>query len=107
MNKKKNEQKHAMMRFSERGHIHFSKRTNELFCLLIRTKKAIFLKKQSNRVTHWKIPHEGKYFECVYDKDRKQIVTVLSVEEIVQVPEKRIKRSPRKLFSDMASAGKK
>lgn len=77
--KKKAEQKHAMMRFAERAGIHFSKKTNELFCRMIRSRQAIFLKRSSLRVTLWNIEYKGKLYECVYDKKRKQIVTVLNV----------------------------
>lgn len=79
--KKKAEQKHAMMRFAERAGIHFSKRTNELFCRMIRSGQATFLKRTSLRVTLWNIEYKDKQYECVYDKKRKQIVTVLNVGE--------------------------
>jgi hypothetical protein len=86
MNKRKAEQFHASMRFIERARFDFSKRTNELFCNKIITRNGVdFVRRSSNRVTLWDVHHEGKNYRCVYDKQRKQIVTVLWVhnEEIV------------------------
>ena len=86
MNKKKGEQKHAMMRFSERAGIHFSKRTNEIFCKKIQLAQATFIKRTSNRVTVWEVEYEVKLYKCAYDKDRKQIVTVLKVRDVPPPP---------------------
>jgi len=81
MNKKKAEQRHALRRFSERAQIRFSKQLNAVFCRKIRNTDAIFVKRSSNRVTIWDIEHEKRTYTCVYDKIRKQIVTVLKVRD--------------------------
>lgn len=39
-----------------------------------------FVKKQSNRVSVWKIKQGGKEFYACYDKQRKTIATVLDEE---------------------------
>jgi len=41
-----------------------------------------WLKTQSNRVTHWAVEWEGQTIPVVYDKIRKQIVTVLPPEAL-------------------------
>jgi len=83
LKKKKSEQIHASKRFMERGRINFSKRTNELFCKCIQNStNAKYVGKTSNRAVVWDITYEGKIYRCVYDKTRKQIVTLLFTKEL-------------------------
>ena len=85
MPKKKGELLHAKRRFLERAGIDFSKHLNEVFCRYIHTKdspNAKFVKKPTLRVSIWDITHEGKVYRCVYDKKRKQIVTLLPGAEV-------------------------
>ena len=46
----------------------------------IQNKNGQFVKKQSNRVTVWKLEQGGKEFYACYDKERKSIATVLDEE---------------------------
>lgn len=46
----------------------------------IQRKKGKFIKKQTNRVTVWKLEQDGKEFYACYDKQRKTIATVLEEE---------------------------
>jgi hypothetical protein len=80
MKKKKSQQHHASLRFLQRCGEQFTTRMNEAFCLKIRTATgATFIERQTNRVSVWDIDEGTKTYRCVYDKQRKQIVTVLQV----------------------------
>ena len=97
--KKKMEQRHASRRFSERAGVIFTKHTNDLFCSKIKN-AGVFGKPQearhikswteTNRCTIWDIIHEGMVHRCVYDKHRKQIVTV-KWSKPIKPPEQEIK----------------
>lgn len=39
--------------------------------------RAWFVKKQSNRVSHWLVLYRGEMLAVVYDKNRRELATVL------------------------------
>ena len=84
MNKRKAEQIHARRRFQERTGLFFTRNTNDVFCAIIHRHEAVFIKKTSNRTTVFDIPYQDNLYRCVYDKNRKQIVTVLGRIPIVK-----------------------
>jgi hypothetical protein len=81
--KKKSELRHCKRRFLERTGVDLTQQMHDCFLTLIHNsgvhpEKIAFVEKQSNRVTVWDVKHEDKIYRCVYDKLRKQIVTVLN-----------------------------
>jgi hypothetical protein len=82
MKKKDAQHIHCRKRFIYRVGFDFTRAMNDQFVSKIKkavfgNSGAVFLHRQSNRVTIWDIEHDGKIFKCVYDKNSKQIVTVL------------------------------
>ena len=49
---------------------------------LIQKNKLTLHSRQSNRVTRWIWEHQGKKYIVVYDKERKQLVTILFFEDV-------------------------
>lgn len=76
MNKRKAQRIHAMRRGLERIGV-----LPNISALVrqIQTGQAQFVRRQSNRVTHWRMEIAGKPVIAVYDKRRKMIVTFLPV----------------------------
>ena len=67
--------------------IHFQKRSLERVGVLLNEKiiidsiqknKLEFIERQSNRITVWRYIFMDKKYRVVYDKTRKQIVTILN-----------------------------
>jgi len=77
ISKKKAQQIHASRRAKQRFGINFGKDEQGQIKNLIQNGKATFLWRQSGRVTHWLVKHSDKLIHAVYDKERKQIITVL------------------------------
>lgn len=67
---------HCKRRFKERYGIEFNRHLRREFVQLIQHNQCHFVEKQSNRVSVWDLIHEGNVFRVVYDKQRKNIVTV-------------------------------
>ena len=70
--------------------VHFQKRCIERVGKLLDRKEIIrqiqdgkleFIERQTNRVSIWKYPLEGKDYKIVYDKLRKQVVTIYELDE--------------------------
>lgn len=49
---------------------------------IIRTNKAKFIERQSNRLTVWEVEYTDQKLFCVYDSNRHKIVTFLRPEWI-------------------------
>lgn len=69
---------------------HFQRRSLERIGILLDEKDLIkkiqnneleFVEKQSNRVTVFRFSYQDKIYRLVYDKTRKQIITVLFEKE--------------------------
>ena len=69
---------------------HFQRRSLERIVVLLDEKDLIkkiqnneleFIEKQSNRVTVFRFCYQDKVYRLVYDKTRKQIITVLFEKE--------------------------
>ena len=65
---------------------HFQRRSLERIGFLLDEKELIkkiqnneleFIERQSNRVTVFKYERGGKFYRLIYDKARKQIITIL------------------------------
>jgi len=78
--KSTNQRYHAKTRFEERFGFKFNRHVRREFVEMIQTCKASFVEKQSNRVFLYDIYYKGHVFRGVYDKNRKNIVTVLPLE---------------------------
>jgi hypothetical protein len=82
MRKEKAQVVHARNRFEQRCGIRFSRRLNKKFVRQIQTHNDVKLvEKRSLRVSIWNVWHESVKYTVVYDKIRKNIVTVLGREE--------------------------
>lgn len=79
---------HCKRRFRERYGIDFNRHVRREFVKLIQHNQCHFIEKQSNRVSVWDVIYGGQVFRVVYDKERKNIVTVFPdahVEEEIKV----------------------
>ena len=73
---------HAKKRALQRYGVNLPTTAQAAIVKLIQKGQARWLKTQSNRVTHWAVEWEGKILPVVYDKLRKQLVTVLPPEAL-------------------------
>lgn len=73
-NKKKSVQSHFFRRSIERVGVLLNEK--ELI-RKIQNNELEFVERQSNRVTVFRYEYNGKKYRLVYDKNRKQIVTIL------------------------------
>ena len=71
---------HAKTRALERYDIALNNKDLQAIAKLIQDRKAIFVEKQSLRVTLWDVDYNGIRMRTVYDRHRKQIVTVLPLD---------------------------
>ena len=74
------ERRHALQRFGERMGFGLSSETYNSLVEQIQQGKATFVRKQSNRVTVWRLYYEGKPVRVAYDKQRHLIVTFMPEE---------------------------
>ena len=80
ISKLKAERLHAKRRYKERFNISLSrKQLNDIISNIQNGKDAIFLCKQSNNFSKWIVNVKGNKAIAVYDKNRKQIVTFLKL----------------------------
>ena len=77
-NKRRAQIIHANARAVERVGIIFSEKKNEEVVKMIQDKQAVFVRRQSKRVSIWDVCFEGTEMRVAYDKDRKVIVTVMT-----------------------------
>ena len=65
---------------------HFQRRSSERIGVLLDEKELVkkiqnneleFFERQSNRVTVFKYEYQDKKYKLIYDKNRKQIITIL------------------------------
>lgn len=75
--KRKNQIKHARRRFKQRFDISLNDNQYIQLINIIKKGKAIFVRRQSNRVTIWDLQFEGELIRVVYDKKTTAIVTAL------------------------------
>lgn len=72
---------HAQRRARERFGISLSNRMYGEWIRMIQEGTAIFVDRQSQRLTRWRVPiNEEESVVVVYDRNRKSIVTVLHAE---------------------------
>ncbi len=89
--KKKMQMQHAKRRAVERFGLHLRPDAYEELRLMVRRPepgKAVFLKRQSNRVTVWALFFKDRWLAAVYDSHRKTIVTILPEEALKPYEEK-------------------
>lgn len=69
---------HAQRRFAERTNLPLTRELRRKLVSMIHEQKNVrFVERQSNRITVWEAEVEGQFIHIVYDKERKNIVTVL------------------------------
>jgi hypothetical protein len=76
-NKQKLQVEHARRRFRERYGIVLNEHQYKYLSQQISDNRAKFIEKQSNRVSVFELKYENQMVRVVYDKQTKQIVTVL------------------------------
>lgn len=72
-----NQRMHAKRRLKERYDIDYTPSLRTILINTIQRGNARFLRRTSNRTTVWRILIGSKSVICVYDKNRKEIVTFL------------------------------
>ena len=82
MNKHTAQRSHAKRRFRERFEFDFNRHVRREFVRMVQAGEAVFVEKQSLRVSLFDIYHEGNKYRVVYDKLRKNIVTDLPQEAL-------------------------
>ena len=80
--KKRNQSIHAKRRALERYDLDINRKSRMGIISLIQNNHTIERKKQSNRVTIHTLNYNGKIIKVVYDKDRKNIVTFLPIDNL-------------------------
>ena len=70
---------HARRRFLEREGLVYSRRVERALIGAIVGGKSVCVERQSHRVSVHDVPHEERIYRVVYDRQRKTIVTVLSI----------------------------
>ena len=82
ISKKAKQRIHTKQRAKERYNVQLTCKDIQTIVSKIKTshKDTTFLKKQSNRVSLWKVIFKDQIFRVVYDKHRKNIVTILPIE---------------------------
>jgi len=78
MTKAKAQTRHAKRRAMERYGITMN--TESLVRQIQTGQDAIFVWKQSRRVSHWDVVYKGEMLRVVYDKERQTVITVLPKE---------------------------
>lgn len=78
--KAKQQANHARLRAWQRYGIRFTHQTAADLTAQIRSGKARFLERQSNRVTKFEVEVNGAWIPVIYDATRKQVVTFLPKE---------------------------
>jgi len=85
MNKAKSQKIHARKRGMQRYGLQIGPKTYDLLCNKIRKgEDAVFLMRESNRVSHYAVKHDGDWIPVVYDNNRSTIVTFLPKEALSQ-----------------------
>ena len=75
---------HAQRRFKERYGEELNNKDYNSMCLMIRNNKAVFIEKQTNRVSRFKLNFKDKDVYFCYDKQRHTIVTFLKPEWVLK-----------------------
>ena len=77
-NKKQYLKKHFMQRSVERVGVFLE--PNEII-KQIQNNKLEFIERKSNRVTLWKYYYKDTAYKVIYDKQRKELVTIIPMDE--------------------------
>lgn len=72
---------HLKTRWKERVGTELTKVTHDKLVNLIKQGKSILIDKKSNRVSVHQVPYNSLMVTVVYDRERKQLVTVYPMEE--------------------------
>lgn len=75
--KAKSQKSHCLRRFRERYGISITDNDYQIIVKMIQDGKATCIEKQSNRVSVFEIDYRGEKLQVCYDKNSKQISTVL------------------------------
>src|SRR5262245_10553695 len=83
--KAEDQRRHALRRASERYGLTLSPGQYDELCHRIRHGQdgAVFLDRQSNRVSMWAVRHGLRWLPVIYDSRRHQIVTFLPVNTLI------------------------
>ena len=84
--KKKSESQHFRQRFYERVGEFCSRDQEEKLTRMVREQHLLGVKKQSLRIMHYIWHYKNKAYALVYDRQRKQLVTILNFPFSVEPP---------------------
>lgn len=76
LTKLKSERLHCKKRAFERFGLSLNHKDLAIMAKMIQDLKGEFLRRRSCRVTLWKLNYKDTEMVCVYDKNRKNIITV-------------------------------
>lgn len=82
MNKTNSCRIHARKRALERYNLEVDRKLLNWFAGQIKSNKAIFFRRKSNRVTNWIVKYNNENYLVSYDKQRKTIITFLPKEKM-------------------------
>jgi hypothetical protein len=68
---------HAKRRALERYGLSLNRKSYGELVKIIQSGKALFLERQSNRISIFSLTYQEKQLKCVYDSHRHKIVTLL------------------------------
>lgn len=74
---KKQQRLHVAKRSIQRYGKSLSAKTQDVMAQLIRAGKGTFVRRGSNRITVFDLPYNGLTYRVVYDKNTKQLASVL------------------------------
>lgn len=72
--------RHSKRRASERYGVNIGRAGLWDIVNKIRSGRAIFIRKETNRISEWKVEHGGVLMRVIYDRRRKMVVTFLPPE---------------------------
>lgn len=85
MSKAEQQRKHAKRRIRERYGISVNRHQLRDIAEQIRQGRALFVERQSNRVTRWVVEYQGKKILVIYDSLRGNVVTALPASAMTTV----------------------
>lgn len=74
--------RHSKRRASERYGLNIGRAGLWEIVNIIRSGRAIFVRKETNRVSEWKVEYSGVSMRVIYDRRRKMVVTFLPPDDL-------------------------
>ncbi len=78
--KRRDQQRHAQQRALARTGLNIGQRQQDAIVDKIRTGEAVFVRKESNRISVFDVEYEETTLRVVYDKQRKSLATIMTTD---------------------------